>query len=290
MPARRSLRVMGNGTWLKSATPRMRGDRDGAVLRRRAGPCGAQPRACAAAPRARTPTGSHSPAVPPSRTAISCPIGRSRSTLRARAAATCWRSAAATRRARWSRCCRSSPPGAPSSCRCRCWSRPIPMAISATPLIDGRAPLEAARAMLAAARASGARAIVLRHVTLEGAAMQSHYRSACRARPRAARAARRAARLPRCHARCRHAAARCARRKEAEGAATAAQPPRRARPGHGFGRDHARGRGPRDRNLSGAGSERLEGRSRHRADPARRRRGLHPPRQRRAWRRAASAR
>ncbi len=42
-----------------------------------------------------------------------------------------------------------------------------------TPLIDGRAPLDAARALLAQARAAGIHAIVLRHVTREGAAMQA---------------------------------------------------------------------------------------------------------------------
>jgi CelD/BcsL family acetyltransferase involved in cellulose biosynthesis len=42
-----------------------------------------------------------------------------------------------------------------------------------TPLIDGAKPLDAARALLDAARASSARAIVLRHVTLEGKAMQA---------------------------------------------------------------------------------------------------------------------
>jgi len=42
-----------------------------------------------------------------------------------------------------------------------------------TPLIDGANPADAARALLDAARASGARAIVLRHVTLEGKAMQA---------------------------------------------------------------------------------------------------------------------
>jgi CelD/BcsL family acetyltransferase involved in cellulose biosynthesis len=62
----------------------------------------------------------------------------------------------------------------------RAFKLPLPVLVSAdpygdlaTPLIDGRAPLEAARAMLAAARASGARAIVLRHVTLEGAAIKA---------------------------------------------------------------------------------------------------------------------
>jgi CelD/BcsL family acetyltransferase involved in cellulose biosynthesis len=42
-----------------------------------------------------------------------------------------------------------------------------------TPLIDGGKPLEAARALLVAARTAGARAIVLRHVTLQGKAMQA---------------------------------------------------------------------------------------------------------------------
>jgi CelD/BcsL family acetyltransferase involved in cellulose biosynthesis len=60
----------------------------------------------------------------------------------------------------------------------RAYKLPLPVLISAdpygdlsTPLIDGRAPLDAARALLAQARNSGAHAIVLRHVTLEGAAM-----------------------------------------------------------------------------------------------------------------------
>jgi CelD/BcsL family acetyltransferase involved in cellulose biosynthesis len=62
----------------------------------------------------------------------------------------------------------------------RAFKLPLPVLVSAdpygdlaTPLIDGRAPLESARAMLAAARASGAHAIVLRHVTLEGAATKA---------------------------------------------------------------------------------------------------------------------
>lgn len=60
----------------------------------------------------------------------------------------------------------------------RAYKLPLPVLISAdpygdlsTPLIDGRAPVDAARALLTQARNSGARAIVLRHVTLEGAAM-----------------------------------------------------------------------------------------------------------------------
>ena len=59
----------------------------------------------------------------------------------------------------------------------RAFRLPLPVLVSAdpygdlaTPLIDGRAPVDAARALLAQARASGAHAIVLRHVTIEGAA------------------------------------------------------------------------------------------------------------------------
>jgi CelD/BcsL family acetyltransferase involved in cellulose biosynthesis len=59
----------------------------------------------------------------------------------------------------------------------RAFKLPLPVLVSAdpygdlaTPLIDGRAAVDAARALLAQARASGARAIVLRHVTIEGAA------------------------------------------------------------------------------------------------------------------------
>jgi CelD/BcsL family acetyltransferase involved in cellulose biosynthesis len=62
----------------------------------------------------------------------------------------------------------------------RAFRLPLPVLVSAdpygdlaTPLIDGRTPIEAARAMLAAGRASGARAIVLRHVTSEGAAAKA---------------------------------------------------------------------------------------------------------------------
>jgi CelD/BcsL family acetyltransferase involved in cellulose biosynthesis len=62
----------------------------------------------------------------------------------------------------------------------RAFKLPLPVLVSAdpygdlaTPLICGRAPQEAARAMLTAARASGARAIVLRHVTSEGAAVKA---------------------------------------------------------------------------------------------------------------------
>jgi CelD/BcsL family acetyltransferase involved in cellulose biosynthesis len=62
----------------------------------------------------------------------------------------------------------------------RAFRIPLPVLISAdpygdlgTPLIDGRAPLDAARLLLAQARATGARAIVLRHVTREGAATKA---------------------------------------------------------------------------------------------------------------------
>jgi CelD/BcsL family acetyltransferase involved in cellulose biosynthesis len=62
----------------------------------------------------------------------------------------------------------------------RAFRLPLPVLVSAdpygdlaTPLICGRAPHEAARAMLTAARAAGARAIVLRHVTIEGAAVKA---------------------------------------------------------------------------------------------------------------------
>lgn len=62
----------------------------------------------------------------------------------------------------------------------RAFKMPLPVLVSAdpygdltTPLIDGRAPIDAARAMLAAARASGARAVVLRHMTLEGGAAKA---------------------------------------------------------------------------------------------------------------------
>jgi hypothetical protein len=55
----------------------------------------------------------------------------------------------------------------------RAFKLPLPVLVSAdpygdlaTPLIDGRAPIEAARALLAAGRASGAHAIVLRHTTI----------------------------------------------------------------------------------------------------------------------------
>ncbi len=62
----------------------------------------------------------------------------------------------------------------------RAYKIPLPVLVSAdpygdlgTPLIDGRAPRDAVRALLAQARTAGMRAIVLRHVTLEGAAMQA---------------------------------------------------------------------------------------------------------------------
>lgn len=62
----------------------------------------------------------------------------------------------------------------------RAFRLPLPVLVAAdpygdlsTPLIDGRAPLDAARALLDEARASGARAIVLRHITLAGAAMRT---------------------------------------------------------------------------------------------------------------------
>ncbi len=62
----------------------------------------------------------------------------------------------------------------------RAYKIPLPVLVSAdpygdlgTPLIDGRAPRDAVRALLAQARTGGMRAIVLRHVTLEGAAMQA---------------------------------------------------------------------------------------------------------------------
>jgi CelD/BcsL family acetyltransferase involved in cellulose biosynthesis len=62
----------------------------------------------------------------------------------------------------------------------RAFKLPLPVLVSAdpygdltTPLIDVRSPLDAARNLLDAARASGARAIVLRHVTIEGAATKA---------------------------------------------------------------------------------------------------------------------
>jgi CelD/BcsL family acetyltransferase involved in cellulose biosynthesis len=62
----------------------------------------------------------------------------------------------------------------------RAYKIPFPVLVSAdpygdlgTPLLDGRAPIDAARALLSQARAAGVRAIVLRHVTIEGAAMQA---------------------------------------------------------------------------------------------------------------------
>ena len=62
----------------------------------------------------------------------------------------------------------------------RAFKLPLPVLVSAdpygdlgTPLLDGRAPLDAARTLLAQARAAGAHAIVLRHVTMQGAAMQA---------------------------------------------------------------------------------------------------------------------
>ncbi len=62
----------------------------------------------------------------------------------------------------------------------RAFGIPLPVLVSAdpygdlgTPLLDGRAPLDAARSLLAQARATGARAIVLRHVTREGAAIKA---------------------------------------------------------------------------------------------------------------------
>jgi hypothetical protein len=81
----------------------------------------------------------------------------------------------------------------------RAYKLPLPALVSAdpygdlgTPLLDGRAPVDAAKALLTQARQSGAHAIVLRHVTLEGAAMAA-LTTAC--------AARRTARRPRRHAR-----------------------------------------------------------------------------------------
>jgi CelD/BcsL family acetyltransferase involved in cellulose biosynthesis len=62
----------------------------------------------------------------------------------------------------------------------RAFKLPLPVLVAAdpygdlgTPLLDGRAPLEAARALLAQARTAGAHAIMLPHVTLDGAAMQT---------------------------------------------------------------------------------------------------------------------
>lgn len=62
----------------------------------------------------------------------------------------------------------------------RAYKVPLPVLVSAdpygdlgVPLLDGRAPLDAARSLLAQARAAGAHAIVLRHVTLQGAATQA---------------------------------------------------------------------------------------------------------------------
>jgi CelD/BcsL family acetyltransferase involved in cellulose biosynthesis len=62
----------------------------------------------------------------------------------------------------------------------RAYKIPLPVLVSAdpygdlgTPLIDGRAPRDAVRALLAQARTAGMRAIVLRHTTLDGAAMQT---------------------------------------------------------------------------------------------------------------------
>ena len=77
---------------------------------------------------------------------------------------------------------------------------------------------------------AGARALLLRDMSLDGAAMQAFTR---RARPRTASrpacSAIPGSRLPRRHARRRRIAARRARRQEAEGAAPPAQPAGRAR-------------------------------------------------------------
>ncbi|MDQ8731824.1 GNAT family N-acetyltransferase [Bradyrhizobium sp. LHD-71] len=62
----------------------------------------------------------------------------------------------------------------------RAFKIPLPVLVSAdpygdlgTPLLDGRAPLDAARAMIVQARTAGAHAIVLRDVTLQGPAIDA---------------------------------------------------------------------------------------------------------------------
>ena len=109
-------------------------------------------------------------------------------------------------------------------------------------------------------------------------------------RPAPARAAIRTARLPRRHARRRSTASRRAWREETQGTAPATWPPRRARRRcfRGGTDEGRRQRGARS--LSDARGQRLEGPARHRPDPARWRRELHPPGGRRHLPQPASAR
>ena len=181
------LQWLGNGTWLRSATPRMRGRRtSGAIARTAHGQLAAALRdARALRPLRRAAAGrlaGPEPATRSSRTATSCLIGNLRSTHPRADAPTCSPCAVATT-------ARTLTALLPVVSAWRAFRLPLPVLVSAdpygdlaTPLIDGRAPVDAARALLTQARASGAHAIVLRHVTIEGAAIKGDRNRACRKR------------------------------------------------------------------------------------------------------------
>ena len=179
---------------------------------------------------------------------------------------------------------------------CRAYGIPLPALVSAdpygtlcSPLLDRERADDAVLRLMQQARQAGQHALILRSVALDGAAMKA-FAKHCGARA-CARACCSPIFAPVSTPRAtRRIAARGARRQEAEGAAPPAPPPRRPRRGS-FRRGAYAGRGrDRARNVSGAGSQRLEGQARHRARTGRWRCGLHPPRHRGAWRRPASAR
>ena len=147
-----------------------------------------------------------------------------------------------------------------------------------TPLLDRDAAEQAAAGLLDAAQLAGAGAILFQNLAQDGPAAAAIAGALARRNIRAhVHDTYERARLDATR-RCRGLAARRARTEETERASPPAQSPGRPRPGripHGAlaGRDRA---GARD--LSGAGIEGLESRSRHGARPARRRPPLHPRR------------
>ena len=166
----------------------------------------------------------------------------------------------------------------------RAGQRAIPMARFARRCSIATSPRMPRQRLCGRRADAGAHALILRDMSLDGAAMKAFDGSAAARRHAAARAAIPCPRLPRRDARRRRIAARGAGREEAERTAPPAQPPRRTRRRPFRRRAHARRRRRRARNLPDAGSQRLEGQARHRAGAGSRRCGLHPPRHRGARR------
>ena len=154
----------------------------------------------------------------------------------------------------------------------RAYKIPLPALVSAdpygtlcTPLLDRDMAEEAVTGILQQARQAGAHALILRAISLDGAAMKAFTDVLRRDGMRAAGAAIACPRLPRCDRRRRRIAARGAGREETERTAPPAQSPRRTRRGPFRRGAHACRNRRRRRNIPDAGSQRLEGPARHRA-------------------------